>query len=404
MTAAARRAMPSVEGMIRLPPRASTVAVYAVACVVLEVALLGWWAATRATILFVALQLVLVVLVWLGLLIIRYRGFRHDYEQAIATNAILADRSRLADELHDALGHELSLIALKAGNLQVRTTGAVQEQAADIRRDVAKAVEQLHRALESAREDATSESVDAMIDRLTASGVSISQTGRRPPRLPTTVEHGLHQVLRETLTNALTHAPGRPVTIAYRTDPDVVAVEVRNPMPSDQIQRTRTSTSASGLEALGRRLALSGGRLDHMVEDGEFVVAARIPRHPTSTPADVGARRRSPLRRTVASALVPTTVAVLVLIGFYAWSTHDDVVEDSVFARLRVGIPAPTAERLLPPRQAPVRLVPTHAHDPEWSCAYYTDGNFPLGLAVFEVCSDEGVVVRLTDLRKQSWL
>jgi hypothetical protein len=395
-------AAPRVGSMTWPSPRTPAVAVCAAAGMLAEVAALGWWAATGATVVFLLVQFAILALAWFVVLVLRYRGFRRDYEQAIAANAVLADRDRLAEELHDALGHELSVIALKAGALQVRTTGAVQEQAAGIRRDVEGAVEQLRRALEAAREAEAPEPVDAMIDRLAASGASITRLGRTPTRLPPVAERVLYQVLRESLTNALRHAPGRPVTVAFRSTSERVEVEVRNRADAAEDQGARPGAAATGLAALRRRVEGAGGRFEASREDGEFVVAAQIPRRPRPEPP--APRRHSPLRRTVRSALIPTGVALALLMGFYTWSTRDDVIEEEVFDRFHAGMPAAEAERLLPPRQAPVRLVPAPAHDPAWSCAYYSDGNFPLGLAVFEICYHDGAVVRVTDLRDRPWL
>ena len=93
-----------------------------------------------------------------------------------------------------------------------------------------------------------------------------------------------------------------------------------------------------------------------------------------------------------------------IVLGFYAWAVHDSVAEEDTFAQLQIGMSHPDAARLLPAREAPVRLVPSPPHDRRWVCEYYTDGNFPLGLAVFEVCFDDGSLVRLTDLRASPWL
>ncbi|THV28372.1 sensor histidine kinase [Glycomyces paridis] len=408
--------------MIR-PSSSPAVAVCAAAGALAEVAALGWWAATGSTLVFLGLQFTVVALVWFAVLVLRYRGFRRDYEQAIAVNAVLADRSRLTEEMHDALGHDLSVIALKAGALQVQTTGAVQEQAADIRRDVEHAVQELRRALAAAREPEAPESVEAMIDRLAASGAVIVRRGEVPTRLHPVADRTLYRVVREALTNALRHAPGQAVAVTFGGTAEAVEVEVRNRVPAAEDREARSTAAATGLGALRRRVAVAGGRLEAKVErrgteggeiesgevkggvaeGGEFTVTAQIPRRPRPAPS-VSGTRRSPLWRTVRSGLAPACVALVVLMGFYTWATHDDVIEEGDFDLLQAGMAAAEAERLLPARQAPVRLVPAPAHEPEWSCAYYTDGNFPLGLAVFEVCFHDGAVVRVSDLRERSWL
>ncbi|MFT4287878.1 sensor histidine kinase [Nocardioides sp.] len=386
-----------------LPRRAaSTVAV--VACAVAEVALLGCWAVTRSTVVFLLLQLVLIVAVWLGVMIARHRRYRHEYEEAIAANAVLADRARLADEMHDALGHDLSLIALKAGSLQVRADGSARELAAGIRRDVELAVEKLRRALDDTRSTDAPEPIDATIRRLTAAGVSITRTGHVPQGLPLEIELAASQLVREGLTNALRHAPGTPIGITYRTTPLDIEIEIHNPMPDAPDREARSPTPGTGLDRIRRRLALHAGVL-HVTEDaGGFTISGRLPKRvQPGSPRD-SARRTPPWHQTIRSALLPVAVTVVIVLGFYAWAVHDSVAEEDSFAQLQLDMSHPEATRILPARQAPVRLVPSPPREPAWVCQYYTDGNFPLGLAVFEVCFDDGSIVRLTDLRTSPWL
>jgi signal transduction histidine kinase len=78
----------------------------------------------------------------------RYRRFRRAFEAGIAAAAVGEERARLAEEMHDALGHELSVIALRAGAIQVHSTGEVQGQAATLRADVERAVGVLRESLD----------------------------------------------------------------------------------------------------------------------------------------------------------------------------------------------------------------------------------------------------------------
>lgn len=376
-------------------------------CAVTEVTLVSWWAATGVGIVFIGLQGLLILLVCVVLLVMRYRRFRENYEQAIAANAVLADRARMSDELHDSLGHQLSLIALKVGSLQVRATGSLQEQAVDVRRDVELAVEKLHRALRAARDEDAAERIDEMIDRLTASGAAIRQRGVPPEQLPPAAQPTAHMVIREALTNAIRHAPDQPITIEHRVRLTTVEIEIRNSMPPNRDQQRAPLASGTGLDALERRVTSMGGELATASDNGHFLLIARFPKHPRPAPSlasEFVRPRRSPLWQTLRSALLPAAVVVVAILGFYTWSVHDSTMEDRDFAELRVGMSFSDAVRLLPDRQAPVRLVPSPEHDRTWTCRSYTDGNFPLGLAVFEVCFHDDSVVMLTDLRSQSWL
>ncbi|WP_286344976.1 hypothetical protein [Frondihabitans sucicola] len=136
-------------------------------------------------------------------------------------------------------------------------------------------------------------------------------------------------------------------------------------------------------------------------------MSARLPRQVgASHPASVSpaSRPHRPLRATLLSAVIPSAAAIAVVVGFYSWSVHAATIDDDTFELITPEMPTAAAQALLPPRQAPVRLAPSAPHDPAWSCSYYSDGNFPLGLAVFQVCFHDGVVVSTADLRQESWL
>jgi signal transduction histidine kinase len=398
--------------MQNLRPTPGTVCL--LVCAVVETGLLGWWLASGSTLGFLVLETLLTVVGAAVILVFRYLRFRRRYEAAIARSAVLAERNRLAEEMHDILGHELSVIALRAGSLQVRSTGGTQEAAAEIRRDVERAVDRLRQTLSVLRSDShevtyetVTEPIGAMIDRLRATGTVITLIGSITARLPDPTERTVYRVIREALTNAIKHAPDQPVTVTFEDGKQVIVLIIHNPVGSGHGRQPDPGHASSGIESLRRRVSLVGGELAVLHDGNNFTVTARFPRDRPLSPAASRAsapRPRPPLRATLLSAIVPSAAAIAVVVGFYAWSVHDDALDDHAFDRITAGMSANTAHALLPARQAPVRLLPSAPHDPAWDCAYYSDGNFPLGLAVFQVCYHDGAVVATADLRRESWL
>jgi two-component sensor histidine kinase len=385
-----------------------------IGCAVGQLGLLSWWLVSGATLPFVVVEILLAIVFAALILVVRYFGFRHRYEEAIARNAALIERNRLAEQMHDVLGHELSVIALRAGSLQVRSTGATQQAAADIRRDVERTVDTLRYTLDLLRDDpddtaheSAAESVVAMIDRVRGTGAVITLVGAPPEHLSDAVECTVYRIAREALTNAIKHAPAQPITVTFEADHDELILTVENPIGTAKTNRAHVTSGSSGVEALRRHALLVGGRLTIREDEATFTLSARLPLPgPASPVANLSSapRTRRPLRATLLSAVIPSMVAIVGVVGFYTWSVHDATLEGHAFQGLRVGMPSPAAHALLPSREAPVRLVPSPPREPSWACAYYSDGNFPLGFAVFQVCFDSGAVVSTVDLRREPWL
>lgn len=369
-----------------------------------EIGLLGGWAATGATPAFVLGQLFVVAIVAVAVLGFRYQRFRRAYEHGIAEAAVDRERARMAEEVHDALGHELSVIALRAGALQVRSTGQIEEQAAILRSDVENAVIRLRETVELLRDrssqpvpyEPSAQTIEHLIARTAASGAQIDVTGIVPADLPVAIERTAYRIVREGLTNAVRHAPGEPITITITTDGGRLGIQVTN-----TTVRRRSSTTGSGIGCLRRRVTLLEGELTASVDGNRHVLMTRLPMTVKSV-GDVRPTRtaspsaRSPLRAT----LIPGGIAGVLVLGFYAWATHGAALEEDVFAGIAPGNPEAVTRQHLPSRQSPVRLASGGPYAGDWTCAYYTDGNFPLGMAAFEICFHDDKVVRVNDLRR----
>lgn len=384
---------------------------------------LAWWAGSG---LLLALAELAALTGFAGLLLLAHylvlRG-RYAREREAARRA--AERRRVADEVHDLVGHELSLIAMQAGLLELRSAGADAELAGRLRAQAERAVASLHDTVAllhgTAPDEPVTDDIEALVARARQAGARVTlhgnldreaEPGAGRTAVPTRL--AVHAVVREGLTNAARHAPGSPVAVVLSSSgpPEDEVVEVRvatSEAPSGTAGPVSNADGPGagrdgghGLDTLRRRVAALGGRLDVRHDGGTHVLTARLPARPAGdvlTSLDrvepSGAR---PLRVLVRQTAVPVAVACAAVLGFWTWASHDSTAEPEVLARFDVGLPTAELDGLVPARQAPVRLARPLPSPADSTCRAYTDGNFPLAAATVEVCADGRVVTRVTEL------
>ncbi|MFJ9054085.1 sensor histidine kinase [Streptomyces bacillaris] len=228
-----------------------------------------------------------------------------EQQRSVAERAGLRERTRIAADVHDSLGHQLSLIALRAGALELSPTLSGQDRAdlAGLRADVADAVGHLRETLTVLRADEeapgtaprgafvdapgtapAAESVDALVRRAREAGVAaeVHREGEPPLRSPL-ITRTVHRVVQESLTNAVKHAPGAAVRIHLTHRGDRTTVRVTNsPPPEGASPASPAAPPASGgghgLTALRERVQLVGGTLrTGPYGDGGYEVCAVLP-------------------------------------------------------------------------------------------------------------------------------
>jgi histidine kinase len=381
-----------------------------------QIALGSWWLVSGTVLVPVVGEALLLALLALVLVGSRYGRFRRAYEQDVARRAAQSERIRLAEDLHDVLGHELSLIALRAGALQLGSSGGIAEQAAELRAQVEHAVLQLHqtvRLLQGA-DDAPAGleplgiDLPALIDRARSAGADVTASGWVPAEVSAPARLMAHRVVQEGLTNAAKHAPEAPVRVQLGMADGVVDVAVE----TEGSPRAERATG-TGLASLRRRLEAIGGDLQVHTPDGLHVLHARVPSTTTAAGAPgvntvpVGAAAsggrtavRGPGAATARWVLRPALAVAAATVAFYTWATAGATLEDEVFTGLKEGQSVSQAAAVLPARQASVRLLTSAPAPPGSHCAYYPDGNFPLAMAAFEICDDGARLTRITDLRE----
>ncbi|MFJ9087437.1 sensor histidine kinase [Streptomyces sp. NPDC102384] len=336
----------------------------------------------------------------------------------VADRARLRERARIAQDMHDSLGHELSLIALRAGALQVAPGLADQHRdaAADLRSAASDATDRLHGIIGLLREEddeqaplaPPGETVAELVERAAESGLPVhlvSAPGTDDN--PRTEDRTVYRVVQEALTNAAKYAPGAPVTVEARQDATATAttVIVTNARPADT--PAAPSGSGTGLLGLRARITALGGSFDAGPHDGGFRVTARLPAPgtPHLQPADAGfGHARRTARRRVGLAFGAAAVAGTVLIGgaftWYAYTKTHAVLTPLAYAQLRVGAPLADVESRLPERtisDPPVERAPTPppAHA---DCRYYrASGELFVSVEHFRLCFADDTAHTLVD-------
>ncbi|MFG1868334.1 sensor histidine kinase [Micromonospora arborensis] len=343
-------------------------------------------------------------------------------ERGAAERIRLRERARIAGEMHDSLGHDLSLIALRAAALEVAADLDDRHRAAagELRASVSAATERLHEIIGVLREEGgasvrpSGETVADLVDGAREAGMAVRMDAAPAADLPAMTGHAAHRIVREALTNAARYAPGAPVDVRLARDGDRVEVSVVNgaspagPLPAPTSQ-------GSGLLALAERVRLAGGTLDAGPRgDGGFAVRAALPvgappleaiesappgmglaarsgdgePGPVERPVDAerrlhDARRR--VRRSLLVALVaPAGFALVLSLVYYPVATAGTVLDRATFDQMRVG----TARSEL--TGLPRRQLERPAGVDRADCEYYTDGNFPLAQPTWRLCFTDG--------------
>ncbi|TRO56541.1 sensor histidine kinase [Streptomyces sp. IB201691-2A2] len=253
------------------------------------------WADQRYVSALFVLLLGVVVGLWLGNRRRLLQALAADVEhlrieaQLREEAARIAERSRIAAEMHDVLAHRLSLIALHTGVLSTRSDmlpAPVAERLGLLRTTSVEALTDLRDVLGVLRgPDATPTStaltpvmraVGELADEARAAGQHIElTTDGLPERAPTTHRLAVYRIVQEALTNSRKHADGAPVTVRIDYGPSATLVEVTNPPGTP---RTDTVGSGYGLVGLRERVTALGGHLDSgPVGAGAWRLAARIP-------------------------------------------------------------------------------------------------------------------------------
>ena len=203
---------------------------------------------------------------------------QHD---ARLQQALLDERAQYARDLHDSVGHALTIAALQAGAAR-RMWNSDRSRSADALRTIehsaASALAELKSPLQSRAAPRLSD-LEALVRDARAAGLNVDlRVDRMAIQLPPDTEFAAYRVIQEALTNVLKHAPGATAQVTLSSADsrlDLSVVNSGGTQPPNQL-----SADGQGLRGMRQRVEKCGGELEWGAEpEGGFEVRARFPIH-----------------------------------------------------------------------------------------------------------------------------
>ncbi|RRD29160.1 sensor histidine kinase [Actinomyces bowdenii] len=274
---------------------------------------IGWSAQLVATVLIVSIPLIV------GTVLAARRGeaqaaaqvadaraqrarAEHEAAQATRTTEALMDqvelreeRERIAHEVHDGLGHRLSLLAMQAGLLERSADAATAQRARAVRQTSQEAMGELRSLLEVLRDPSGSagqpaprlEELAAVVDSMVEAGTPLNSSIvlDRPAQAGSVLSHAVYRIVQECLTNASKHSPGEPIRLRVEGSPETgIHLRCSNRLAPAE-DRPEEPGSGTGLRGMAHRVQICGGRLRAGPSpEGEFIVEVDLPWLPGPSP------------------------------------------------------------------------------------------------------------------------
>lgn len=238
-----------------------------------------------------AIAWVLLGTIWaVGFMIRWRRAVTERFAGQLAHAAVTDERLRIARELHDIVGHSLSLITVKATVASHLAASRPDETRAalDVIEDTSRhALTEVRRALGMLRSDGDTDAslyptpgvadLAELADSARSASVAVDLEVSGATDLPETVSLSVYRIVQEALTNVVTHAAPTRCRITVTIDDAGADVEVVDEGPPSRASSNRPH-GGHGLVGMRERVALFGGTFDAGPRPGGgFRVAARLP-------------------------------------------------------------------------------------------------------------------------------
>jgi two-component system, NarL family, sensor histidine kinase DesK len=282
----------------RLPMRQAAALVAGVAALT---ALYGWWqhlpvAETVGNVFTLGLASVTTMaLLWS---VTSSRSLRGEREERARYAAVAEERLRIARDLHDLLGHTLSLIALKselAGRLVATASERAAGEIADVERVARRALHEVREAVAGYRQPTLASELHGAQDVLAAGMVYHTEGDDAVMSiLPAPIDAVLAWTIREGITNVVRHSRARQCDVWVTRAGGEVCVEVRDdgpgPLAADAssaphapdapntAEAPAAARPGNGLRGLAERVEAQGGRIEvGACAEGGFRLAVMLP-------------------------------------------------------------------------------------------------------------------------------
>ncbi|MEU0253319.1 histidine kinase [Streptomyces sp. NPDC006184] len=194
----------------------------------------------------------------------------------------LLERTRIARELHDSIGHALTVAVVQAGAARAagdpgftdRALGAIEETGRAALEDLERVLGVLREAGRPVSARPTLADAGRLLESARASGAKVdAEVTGAVEAVPGPVSREGYRILQEALTNVLRHAGAVPVRVRVSVTGGTLALEVRNPLPGP----IPGSGRGSGLRGIRERAALLGGTARSGPDEGDWQVRAELP-------------------------------------------------------------------------------------------------------------------------------
>ena len=240
---------------------------------------LGWAATGAASLgsagfgafMTVALGASMILIRQCAILIVDLREARAD----LGRLAVDAERLRIARDLHDGLGHSISVIALQAQvarRLMTSDPAAASAALVEVERVSHESLGALRETVTGYRQPRLADELAGARDVLGAAGIGLEIVGP-DVALPEATDQLLAWAVREGVTNVLRHSRARACRIVIDQDPRSYRLELSD----DGVGRT-VSSNGSGLAGLRERMAVAGGDVAAgPAPAGGFRLSVRLP-------------------------------------------------------------------------------------------------------------------------------
>ncbi|MFE4697661.1 histidine kinase [Streptomyces sp. NPDC056738] len=210
----------------------------------------------------------------------------YELDAARETRARLAvaeERLRFGRDLHDVMGRNLAVIALKselAVQLARRGRSEAVDQMTEVQRIARESQREVREVVRGYREADLATELAGSQGVLTAAGIDCSVTGTAAG-LPAQVQSALGWVVREATTNVLRHGNARTCALSLRVTRERVTLTVENDGVPGDPGPVPGPGRGSGLVGLRERLEKVDGALLTAASAGVFRLTAEVPLHPS---------------------------------------------------------------------------------------------------------------------------
>lgn len=198
-----------------------------------------------------------------------------------------AEHRRLARELHDGVGHALSIISLQSAagrrvlDRDPETAGRSLHTIETTARQALDELDQLLGVLRSADAARTPKSTLADLDTLVAAhrdtGLEIATTLQLTEPVPALLSSTAYRIASEGLTNARKHGAGS-AALAIDSQTEALMIEVRSPLPNRALHRRGQTLGGRGLTGIEERVAVFGGTCTSGPVGPDWVLRVELPR------------------------------------------------------------------------------------------------------------------------------